>query len=204
MNLSIPDAALDYLMLQRGALDDMRGYRQLWVNKYCEILQSEYDSIEPYLPKRCDSVLDVGSGMGGIDILLNQHYGNGLRVTLLDGVNDPPKMVAHAATFNSMSVAKEFQLQNGVQLFDYIDANDPKRRPARFYDLIVSFKSWCFHTPPSLHLDVVRAACRPGTVIILDIRASNPHWFSELLNHFEHATQIHRGIKFTTEMFVAP
>jgi hypothetical protein len=57
-------------------------------------------------------VLDVGSGLGGIDVLLNRHYlataGNPLEVALLDGIDDMPEVSFHDRTYNDMAVAIDF------------------------------------------------------------------------------------------------
>src|SRR6266403_1531506 len=108
--------------------------------------------LEPYLPLRCSSILDVGSGLGGIDALLNRHYGGDCSITLLDGVNDVARLDNHATTFNSMAVARCFLAMNGVQYFDFIDASAPERASPRKVDLIVSFRSWCFHFEPATYL----------------------------------------------------
>jgi SAM-dependent methyltransferase len=151
-SLAISRDAYPYLVVQRGALDDMKGDAGTWIAKYIDVVCSEFRSIEPYLPEECESILDVGSGLGGIDALLNEHYGGNCQVTLLDGVRDPPQVTTHNQTFNDMAVAKDFLAANGVGRFDFIDANDDHRLAPRRYDLIVSFKSWCFHIEPERHL----------------------------------------------------
>jgi len=34
----------------------------------------EYETIRPALPELCSTVLDIGCGVGGIDVLLHRHY----------------------------------------------------------------------------------------------------------------------------------
>ena len=113
--IDIPEEALPYLVAQRGAIDDMKGDMGLWCTKYAETLQSDFDCIEPYLPKRCDTLLDIGGGMSGISILLNAYYGGNLVVALLDGLDDPPAVTRHAETFSNYEVARNFLRINGVE-----------------------------------------------------------------------------------------
>lgn len=211
-SLNITRNAYPYLVAQRGALDDMKGDPLTWIAKYIDVVFSEFRKIEPYLPKRCDSILDVGSGLGGIDALLNEHYGGDCQVTLLDGVADPPEVTQHNRTFNDMAVAAEFLVMNGVQRFDFIDANDPKACAIRKYDLIVSFKSWCFHIEPERYLDLVLSACVPQhTQLIVDLRGGRVgreeersyHWERTLRSAFTYRTMIHYGIKFETLLLEA-
>lgn len=194
----IPGDAYPYLVAQRGALDDMRDEPELWAAKYLEVLQSEMRSIEPYLPPACDAVLDIGGGMGGIDVLLNEHY-NGCHVTILDGIADPPRADKHDVTFSNKEVARNFLSSNGVESFDFIDANAPAPAASRFYDLIVSFKSWCFHLPPERYLALVLSCVIPKqTVLIIDVRAKNDRYYDVLCEHFGKMACIFSGPKFDT------
>lgn len=216
-SLNISTDAFPYLVLQRGALDDMKGDPQTWCGKYIDVLCQEFAHMEGLLPEKCSAILDVGSGLGGIDAMLNDHYGGECQVTLLDGVNDPPLVSSHSVTFNNMRVAKHFLALNGVKHFDFIDANDPNRKALRKYDLIVSFKSWCFHIEPQRHLDLVLSACEPGhTMLIVDIRGGRrANLFDDaaakrrydtmrlLSTHFKHLGMVWYGEKFETHRYEA-
>jgi SAM-dependent methyltransferase len=204
--MRVPEAAYPYLVAQRGALDDMKGDSDSWLAKYFEVIKAEFACIEKYLPRRCDSILDVGGGMGGIDCFLNHHYGGGCQITILDGVADPPQMTKHSKTFNDMAIAREFLFANDVQKFDFIDANDAHRRAARKYDLIVSFKSWCFHYPPEEYLDLVLDACHPDSMLIIDVRREKyqSDWLDTLRARFSEFAVIYPGLKFQTCIFEGP
>lgn len=206
-DLVIPENAFPYLVAQRGALDDMRGDHELWCRRYLEILDTEMRLIEPYLPAACDALLDVGGGMGGIDALLSRHFG-GCHVTILDGLSDPPMMDKHSETFSNMGAAAEFLKVNGVTSFDFLDANAPVRFPSRLYDLVVSFKSWCFHIEPKRYLEFVLKSVIPGqTKLIIDVRKQPEHieaeYMRSLTQEFRHIGCIFRGIKFETHWFEA-
>lgn len=206
-DLIIPASAFPYLVAQRGALDDMRGDRDLWCRKYLEVLDSEMRMLEPYLPTTCRAILDVGGGMGGIDALLSRHY-DGCHVSILDGLSDPPMVEAHAKTFSNMGAASDFLSINGVASFDFIDANQPDISAGRSYDLIVSFKSWCFHVEPERYLQFVeRCVIKGRTKLIIDVRRQPEHVGAEymrvLTKHFRHIGCIFRGIKLETHWFEA-
>lgn len=207
VDIVIPASAFPYLVEQRGALDDMRGDHDLWCRKYLEVLDAEMKLIEPYLPESCDAILDVGGGMGGIDILLSRHY-NGCHVSILDGLSDPPMVEAHAETFSNMGAASDFLSGNGVASFDFLDANRSSVSAGRYYDLVVSFKSWCFHIEPSRYLAFVERSCIKGqSKLIIDVRRQPEHLGAEymrvLTKHFRHIGCIFRGIKFETHWFEA-
>lgn len=195
--LYVPELAYPYLIAQRGALDAVKGDRKKWTEQYCEVIQSEFDLIQPYLPVSCASILDVGSGLGGINAVLNEFYGGQCRITLLDGIEDPPTVELHRQPFNDMSVARDFLYLNGVQRLDYIDARHPTP-PDIPYDLIISFKSWCFHVEPQSYLELVRGACHAQTTVILDVRLNRADWLTALESVFTIRNSIYRGTKFET------
>jgi hypothetical protein len=196
--LIVPESAYPYLVAQRGALDDMKGDSETWLRKYSDVLADEYRVIARYLPPSCRSILDVGSGMGGLNVYLNEHFGGCCDVTLLDGVDDPPNVELHRKTFNHMQIARLFLGANGVEQVDFIDANDAHRRATRTYDLIVSKQSWCFHYEPQRYLDLVLSACHPRTKLIVDVRRQKPQWLGELLEVFRHDAIIYDGVKTVT------
>lgn len=203
------EQAWAYLVLQRGAISDMRADHEKWMEYYCDMLWSEYESIAPYLPEKCVSILDIGSGLGGIDILLNRHYGGKVHITLLDGVNDPPVMVQHAKTFNNMRVAETFLHANGVEYFDYIDAASQPPRATRFYDLVISLKSWCFHYSPKTYIPLVTDCTRVGEAkIIVDMRSptsprSSFDYQLQMTEAFCFERTIYEGQKFKCQLYTA-
>lgn len=197
--LFITEEAYPYLVAQRGALDDMRADPALWASRYADVINAEFRRMEPHLPARCRRILDIGSGLGGIDILLNRHYGGECDITLLDGVDDPPEVDLHRKTFNSMRVAERFLTLNGVKNFSYIDANNAPDYTRDFADLIISCKSWCFHYPPSKYQDLVASACSSdGSAVFLDLRYGKPDWRAELERQFSFEKHIYGGLKFDT------
>jgi SAM-dependent methyltransferase len=202
--------AYPYLQMQRGAISDMRDDPVLWCNLYVESIHEEFRRIEPYLPQDCDAILDIGSGLGGIDIMLQRHYGESCEITLLDGFDDAAIVQSHAKTFSHMGVAREFLSANGVTRVHCLDANssDPLLAPS-FFDLVVSFRSWCFHVEPDRYVDFVhRNSLGDGfTKIIVDMR--NRHrepmrhgdWWRQMSAVFNHVDMIHSGGKGETHIW---
>lgn len=178
----VEDSHFEYLKLQRGRISSLSGDRKAWCEAYEKSLDDDMASMASHLPERCRSVLDIGSGLGGIDVRLNRHYGGGVHVRLLDGTEDEPVVSLHNTTYNSMQVAADFLLKNGVEYFACYSARNAVSAPpdGSTYDLVVSLQSWCFHYAPDLYLPFVKARCKPGTVLILDVRADKPMWREQL------------------------
>lgn len=197
--IKVTDNAYPYLILQKGALWEYKDNKKLWIENYNRSIGNTLETIKPFLPEKCDSVFDVGSGMGGINILVNRYYGGDVHVTLLDGVDDEPYMRSHNQTFNHMGIAEDFLTTNGVKEFSCF--GKPMKRPTT-YDLILSFGAWCFHFPPDEYLNTVKERCHQGTVIILDVRNTRQEWLEELNREFGDNQIIRETRKFTKRAWV--
>jgi SAM-dependent methyltransferase len=180
----------EYLAVQRGEVSDERHDFKAWKAAYERSLLRIYSSIRGALPNRCTSVLDIGSGLGGIDVLLAKHFG-GLDVCLLDGIDCPPEVRRHAEPFSNREVALDFQAKNGNTSVMYCWPTPP----ARTFDLIVSFAAWCFHIEPMRYIDVVKAAMHENTTLVLDVRA-RVDWHDQLRAAFGRPVILHQEHKY--------
>lgn len=194
----ISDAAFVYLIHQAGDLNALSGQRQIWEAAYRDKLKHQFESIQPFLPARCRSVIDVGSGLGGIDVYLSHYFGVGCQIHLLDGDNGRMQASSHDVPHNSMGVALAFQKANGV---DGVSALPLASIVSVSADLVISFAAWCFHIPPDEHLAFVASCCHPGTVIILDVRRGKPEWEEQLERRFDFVAVIAEERKFRRMVF---
>lgn len=194
----ISDEVFPYLLLQKGELYWLNGDRQQWEKAYDDDIQTIYTNIAPYIPDQCHSVLDIGGGMGGVNIWIHRNHG-GTKVAVLDGENDPPEMTRHAWTFNDLGVTRKFLKSNGVDSFLPIAAN--KLIAPRPFDLITSYGSWCFHYSPETYLDFVKACCTDQTVLIIDTRIIHKDWLETLNQTFNHVALIDHGNKHDRYVF---
>lgn len=208
-SLQVDDDHFEYLKLQKGRLWDISRDREMWLEQYENDLHGTFDGIKPFLPQTCWGLLDIGSGLGGIDVLIARHYAQGDPkkspfVHLLDGVNDQPVVRYHRHTYNDMRVAKNFQVANGLppERFGYFTtATEVLPRP---YDLVVSFGSWCFHYEPLqyLHLLTKGAGLHGGSVVIVDVRADKPEWVRQLDSVFTREAVIATRPKWSRCVYV--
>src|SRR5262245_26824585 len=191
---NITPQAFRYLAIQHGSINDLADNRTEWDKAYHESIFRTYENIAPYLPERVARIMDIGSGLGGIDVLLNRHYCGHVEVVLIDGASDEPICTSHASTFNSERVTREFLKANGVRKVSYYaPAALPTPSP---FNLIVSFASWCFHYPPGHYLSFIRQCLRPGGILIVDLRRERPKWKTALASEFKEVDCAHRGKKF--------
>jgi hypothetical protein len=194
MLINVSRREFEYLKTQRGDIDRLSGDYPTWLAAYREKLEETYVMVEPHLPEECDLLLDIGSGLGGIDVLLCKHYAEKLgkipRVHLLDG-DGGPQVHQHALPFSNMSLAVNFLQRHGVRQVSF--STPEKFQEVGKFDLIVSFSAWGFHLPVDSYLDYVLAHAREDTVLIVDAR--RPLAVQDFRKHFLVRT-IQRGKKY--------
>lgn len=189
----IEPSHFEYLVIQHGKVSDHRHDSAKWQAAYEASLADIFASIAPVLPRECSAVLDIGSGLGGIDVLVAKHYSPQPSVYLLDGLDDEPVVKNSFTTFSNSSVAVDFQQKNGVKTIAYTDSV-----PAVKFDLIHSYFSYGFHVHPGNYLDDIKKACHKNTVLIFDVRRSKKEWLRE----FAYAWSKQPKILFAAEKYV--
>jgi hypothetical protein len=203
----IPSEALPYLIAQKGGLDYLRGDLAAWNRAYRAATIAQYEALRPWLPATCGALLDVGSGLGGVDILIARHYTPAPDVWLLDGEGGLPEVERHNRPFSHMGVAERFLALNGVALGGYFDTTGGVRRlsarslPA--LDLVVSFGSWGFHFPPSDYLGLVSAFASPGATVIVEVRRGREDWLQQLASRFKPVGTAGEAVKWVRHVFRA-
>lgn len=169
-----------YLVIQRGEVSDQRHDFTVWKAAYEKSLLDIYSTIHPILPEHCKNVLDIGSGLGGIDLLLARRY-RGLEITLLDGLDCPADVHSHHEPFSNARVAQDFHRKNGS---DAVTCCFPAPDPTQKFDLIISFAAYCFHILPCDYMDVMKRAMHEDTVVVLDVRRTRPDWLEQVVSAF--------------------
>jgi SAM-dependent methyltransferase len=194
----------EYLRLQKGRLFELSQDRERWLAAYENDLQQTYEGLLKHLPDPCWGILDIGSGLGGIDILLTRHYEpDPPYIHLLDGEDDEPRMKLHRQTFNSMRVARSFLVANGVRsdrISYFTTATEVLPRP---YDLVLSLGSWCFHFPPDTYLPLLLSGggLHMESVLIMDVRTGIPEYAEQIAQSLERVAVIKEAAKYTRAVY---
>lgn len=161
-----------------------REFQQVFLDSYLRANELYFDAIRGDLPVSGGRVLDIGSGIGLLDLMIYRHAGPAKpQLYLLDKSVDVQKLSTERIAptgFNeryvftgSMQLASRFLQLNGVAEQDIHPCevgrwNIPQGAP---FDLVFSRKSWGFHYPLGEYLDDVRASLTTQGCLITDVRA---------------------------------
>lgn len=183
----------EYLSIQHGSVASPENLADFskWQLAYEASIQSLFENIKPALPQECGSILDIGSGLGGVDILLARHFG-GATISLLDGPDAAPHVHASNIPFSNAEVAKDFHAKNGSK---FVQTYWPAPPPAEHFDLIVSFAAYCFHIAPFEYMPVLMNNVRPHTIMIFDVRKKK-EWLAQLVTAFGKPQVLFNAEKF--------
>lgn len=186
--LNVPNKCLPLLREQRTHYYDPS-------KQYGEEIARTYETFCKYLPKHVDDILDVGSGMAGIDVYLGKCYPNA-RLHLLDkqGISEDINsgFKPHAEDFshyNDFNLALNLLRENGVENeIIFQDLLTSPEIPNITFGVVVSLLSWGFHYPISTYTP------RCDGIMVVDVRRGTN---GELeLEKFGHVTVIHERQKY--------
>ena len=148
------------------------------IELYFRDMKSEYESFQNCLPDKCSRILDIGCGIAGIDVFLNEHYSDKTMEFYLLDKSEVAEDVYYSykekgAFYNSLNLAKAVLVnagidQNHVHLIEATEHNDINTNCNM--DLVLSLISWGFHYPIGTYLDKVYNLLNEGGKLILDIR----------------------------------
>ena len=162
----IPDSCEKWIRLQRSGYKDWRA--DFWAD-----MKLEYEMMKQYLPKECHCIVDIGCGVGGIDVFLSKHYGNP-DLWLFDNQINSDKVVYGfdngKSFYNSFEATRDLMKVNDILNCHLHDIRN--REPAIYgkADLVVSLLSWGYHYPVSEYIDYVYAILSENGVVIMDVR----------------------------------
>ncbi len=135
MPIIIPESCLKVLKVFRTSGD------------YAVDVDNDFRQMEPHFPEQVNTIIDIGCGLAGIDILLRRKFPNA-RIMLLDKNGELPYYNWQAANnpYGNREMAEELMSCNGLHDAQWIDDTDSLEA-----DLIVSTLAWGFHFPLSTY-----------------------------------------------------
>lgn len=195
----------DYLFPQRTRLRTEYSLTKesddsIIIDSLNRMLDVDYQMIKDLLPEKADSILDIGCGLGFIDIALNNHYSGKSNLYLLDKTNfineDTPirGFNKEYVFYNSMESTKENLLNNGVEddkINCYEVSEDSINELSKNrYDIIISLLSCGWHYSIEKYVDLIKNTLSDDGIFIVDIRHNT--------EQLEYAKENFRLIKVVT------
>jgi len=136
------------------------------------------DTIRAFLPSAPSAILDIGAGLGGIDLTLHNYFDSHPILYLLDkeGVSPTRHGGYHVSakdfpSYHSFLCTRRFLEANGVpgENIKTIDiAMSPF--PTEKFDMVISLLSWGFHFSVDMYIQEVYNQLNKGGRLIIDIR----------------------------------
>ena len=157
----------------------------------------EFNQIINFLPKDVNYILDIGSGLGIIDIYLNNHFNNIPKFTLIDKTRLEKKVSygfdSQGQFYNNFDLTLDFLKDNGIdrERINLIDV-DSKEAVDKNFDIVISLLSMGYHYPINQYLDILTKHTHKNTIFIFDI-ADEYNNFDLISKMFESVRVIYKS-----------
>ena len=156
--------------------------------KYFSIMEDEYKIISKFLDFHHKSVLSIGSGLCGLELVINKNH-DIKKFTIIEKDYVSNKIVygwdsRNYEAYNNLKLVKLFLINNGMsenkfEVFDF----DLKNLPNEKFDIIISLFSLDYHYDFKIYLDYFKKILNKDSKIIFDtIRAD---YFKNLFSNVE-------------------
>ena len=153
---------------------------------YFDLMEKEFLLLKKYL-KNNDKVLSIGSGIGGLEILINKNLNS--HITFIEK-NYISKKIKYGwdkknqEAYNNLNLLKKFLLDNDIKkdkfaIFDF----DKNKLPDTKFDLIVSLYSLDYHYEFELYKHYLNKVMKPETILIFD--TIRPDYFKQIYEKVE-------------------
>lgn len=145
-----------------------------------ELFLKELNTFKNFLPNSVNTIMDIGCGLGIINIYLNRFYEKKPIFFLLDKNRIDRKIKygfsSNYESYNDLYETKSILLENDINsdcmyLFDV----EKQFQINKKIDLVISLKSMGYHYPINTYIELFRNCCTKKTVFIYDIGENKYH-----------------------------
>ena len=139
-----------------------------------ELFLKELNTFKNFLPNSVNTIMDIGCGLGIINIYLNKFFEKKPIFFLLDKNRIDRKIKygfsINYESYNDLNETKNILLGNEIDsdciyLFDV----EKQFQINKKIDLVISLKSMGYHYPINSYIELFRNCCTKNTVFIYDI-----------------------------------
>ena len=139
-----------------------------------ELFYKEFITFKNYLPNSPENIMDIGCGLGIINIYLNEFFEKKPVFFLLDKNRVDRKIKygfsSNYESYNDLNETKNILLNNNIDT-NRINLFDVEKQflITKKMDLVISLKSMGYHYPINTYIELLRNCCTKDTVFIFDI-----------------------------------
>ena len=139
-----------------------------------KLFYKEFETFKKYLPNSVENIMDIGCGLGIINIYLNEFFEKKPVFFLLDKNRVDRKIKygfsSNYESYNDLNETKNILLNNNIDT-NCINLFDVEKQflITKKMDLVISLKSMGYHYPINTYIELLRNCCTKNTVFIFDI-----------------------------------
>ena len=139
-----------------------------------DLFYKEFETFKNYIPNSAENIMDIGCGLGIINIYLNEFFEKKPVFFLLDKNRVDRKIKygfsSNYESYNDLNETKNILLNNNIDT-NCINLFDVEKQflITKKMDLVISLKSMGYHYPINTYKELLRNCCTQDTVFIFDI-----------------------------------
>lgn len=176
--VTVPELSFEAI----GLISRQRGrFPPLISEEYGKTMFSEYSTFRKVIPDNIKNIIDIGPGIGGYHIFLNEQTGNSANFHFLDKNHVAPVMrygyLDDTDGYSIFSETERYLAAGGIDpaRMHFWNASEPREVKnlaawTGHFDVVMSIFSWCFHYPATLYLDLAATILADDGVMIADVR----------------------------------
>ena len=139
-----------------------------------ELFLKELNTFKNFLPNSVNTIMDIGCGLGIINIYLNKFFEKKPIFFLLDKNRIDRKIKygfsLNYESYNDLNETKNILLENEIDITSvYLIDVEKEFQINKKMDLVISLKSMGYHYPINKYIKLFRNCCTKNTVFIYDI-----------------------------------
>ena len=159
------------------------------------LFREELETFEKYLPSNVENIMDIGCGLGVLNIFINQKYQNNPNFYLLDKNTVDTKIKYGFSkdyeSYNDLNETRNILLKNGLSKEQiYIKNVDQEIMIDNKINLVISLKSMGYHYPIENYINLIKKTCSTQTAFIFDV-FEEKYSLSDLKKYFNDAKIIY-------------
>ena len=153
---------------------------------YFNLMNKEFSLIDKYI-KHNNKILSIGSGVGGLEILIHKKFNNHITFIEKNYISKKVKYgwdIKNKEAYNSLKLLEKFLLNNGFErekfnLFDF----DKDKLPEEKFDIVISLYSLDYHYNFNLYEVYLKKVMKPQSLLIID--TVRPDYFKNIFKSVE-------------------